>query len=133
VLGSGRLPRISAGYAVVADWLDVDELAARVDEAAAAVAEGRLAAARAAATAALALARGPLLVDEEGEVITSIKGGMYQNPWVGIKTSAMDRLVRISAEFGMTPASRTKIKVETPTEEDLMATYLFGKSALVKK
>lgn len=73
------------------------------------------------------------MVDEEGEVITSIKGGKYQNPWVGIKTSAMDRLVRISAEFGMTPASRTKIKVETPTEEDLMASYLFGKTARVRK
>lgn len=73
------------------------------------------------------------MVDEEGEVITSEKGGKYQNPWVGIKTSAMDRLVRISAEFGMTPASRTKIKVETPTEEDLMASFLFGKSARVGK
>ena len=72
-------------------------------------------------------------VDEEGEVITSIKGGKYLNPWVGIKTSAMDRLVRIAAEFGMTPASRTKIKVEGPNEEDLMASFLFGKRAIVKK
>ena len=57
------------------------------------------------------------MVDDEGEVVTSEKGGKYQNPWVGIKTSAMDRLVRISAEFGMTPASRTKIKVETPAKK----------------
>lgn len=73
------------------------------------------------------------MVDEEGEVVTSEKGGKYQNPWVGIKNTAMDRLVRIAAEFGMTPASRTRIKVETPTEEDLMATFLFGKNARVTK
>ena len=73
------------------------------------------------------------MVDDEGEVITSIKGGKYLNPWVGIKTSAMDRVVRIGAEFGLTPASRTRLKVETPSEEDLMASFLFGKSARVPK
>lgn len=82
------------------------------------------------------------MVDEEGEVITSkrlnkdgveVPGGKYLNPWVGIKTSAMDRVVRIAAEFGMTPASRTRIKVETPSEEDLMASFLFGKKARVTK
>lgn len=82
-------------------------------------------------------------VDEEGEVITSKKfdkegneigvGGKYLNPWVGIKQSAMDRVVRIAAEFGMTPASRTRIKVETPSEEDIMASFLFGKKARVTK
>lgn len=73
------------------------------------------------------------MVDEEGEVITSEKGGKYMNPWVGIKTSAMDRLVRIGAEFGLTPASRTKLKVDIPSEEDLMASFLFGKKARVTK
>lgn len=82
-------------------------------------------------------------VDEEGEVITTQKldkegnvigeGGKYLNPWVGIKQSAMDRVVRIGAEFGMTPASRTRIKVETPSEEDEMASFLFGKKARVTK
>lgn len=57
-------------------------------------------------------------VEEEGEVITSEKGGLYQNPWVSIKNSAMDRMVRISSEFGMTPSSRSRLKVETPTEDD---------------
>lgn len=65
-------------------------------------------------------------IDEEGEVITSDKGGLYQNPWVSIKNSAMDRMVRISAEFGMTPSSRTRLKVETPTEEDEMKKMLMS-------
>lgn len=65
-------------------------------------------------------------IDEEGEVITSDKGGLYQNPWVSIKNSAMDRMVRISTEFGMTPSSRSRLKVETPTEEDEMKKMLMS-------
>lgn len=63
---------------------------------------------------------------KEGEVIISDKGGMYQNPWVSIKNRSMDQLVKISAEFGMTPSSRARVKVETPTEEDEMTRFLFG-------
>jgi P27 family predicted phage terminase small subunit len=73
------------------------------------------------------------MVDEEGEVITSEKGGKYQNPWVGVKNTAMDRVLRISVEFGMTPSSRSRIKVEGPSEEDKMASFLFGKKTRVAK
>lgn len=57
-------------------------------------------------------------IKTEGEVITSDKGNLYQNPWVGIKTGAIDRMLRISAEFGMTPSSRTRLKVESESEDD---------------
>ncbi|MEA3020768.1 MAG: hypothetical protein QOI47_2292 [Actinomycetota bacterium] len=67
VLGTDRLPRTDAGYALLADWFDLDELAARVAEAADALGSGRLGAARAAAEAALALARGSVLPEEDGE------------------------------------------------------------------
>lgn len=67
VLGQDRLPRTDAGYALRADWLDLDELTARTEQAAGALKEGRLAAARTAAQAAIALARGDLLPEEEGE------------------------------------------------------------------
>lgn len=73
------------------------------------------------------------MVDEEGEVITSEKGGKYQNPWVGIRNTAMDRVLRIAVEFGMTPSSRSRIRVETPSEEDKMASFLFGKKTRVAK
>lgn len=69
VLGADRVPRTDGGYALVADWLDIDEVATLGEVAAAALAEGRIGAARAAADAALDLARGPLLADEEGEWI----------------------------------------------------------------
>lgn len=66
-------------------------------------------------------------LEQEGAVIISDKGGAYQNPWVSIKNSAMDRMVRISSEFGMTPSSRTRIKVEAPDEDDAMAKFLSGR------
>ena len=87
VLGADRLPRTDAGYALVADWLDLDELAARVGEAADALGDGRLGAARAAAEAALALARGPVLPEEDGE-------------WVEADRAAAEFLVATARRIG---------------------------------
>ena len=70
-------------------------------------------------------------VEKEGAVIISDKGGAYQNPWVGIKNSSMDRMVRISAEFGMTPSSRVRVKGDAANGEDEMAKMLFGKNVKV--
>jgi len=67
VIGAERLVRLDAGYALHMDWLDVDELRARVQEAAHALAANRIGAARAAADAAIALARGHVLPEEEGD------------------------------------------------------------------
>jgi len=69
VLGAERIRRLDAGYALVADWLDVDELAELAAAASGALADGRVGAARVAAGAALGLARGDLLPDEDGEWI----------------------------------------------------------------
>jgi DNA-binding SARP family transcriptional activator len=89
VLGQDRVVRTDAGYALVADWLDLDDLAARVDEASAALGDGRVAAARMAASAALALARGEVLPGDDGE-------------WVEADRSAAAALVgsarRVAAE-----------------------------------
>jgi P27 family predicted phage terminase small subunit len=72
-------------------------------------------------------------IEEEGAVIVSDKGGMYQNPWVAIKKRSMDQIVKYAAEFGMTPSSRSRLKVELPGEEDEMASLLFGTKAKVTK
>ena len=70
-------------------------------------------------------------LEKEGEVIVTEKGTMYQNPWVGIKNKAMEKILKISAEFGMTPSSRARVKVEAPTEADEMASLLFGSKVKV--
>lgn len=64
VLDSDRLPRVGGGYALKADWLDVDAQAAFLAEAQKRFRAGSLAPARTAIDAALALSRGPLLPDE---------------------------------------------------------------------
>ena len=64
VIGADRLRRTDAGWSLDVDWLDVEELEARVDEAAARMDAGSHAAALAAARAALTLVRGELLADE---------------------------------------------------------------------
>ncbi len=63
---------------------------------------------------------------KEGAVIVSDKGGLYQNPWMGIKKRSMDQMVKFSAEFGMTPSSRSRVKVDTPDDDDELAAMLFG-------
>lgn len=89
VLGPDRIARSDAGYALVADWLDVEELLGLAEVSAEALRNGRLGAARAAADAALALARGPLLPDEDG-------------PWVEVERAAVHaittRVQRLAVE-----------------------------------
>jgi DNA-binding SARP family transcriptional activator len=63
-VGADRLVRRDGGYALVADWWDLAELAVLGREAARRHDAGDLVGARTAAQAALALARGPLLADE---------------------------------------------------------------------
>jgi P27 family predicted phage terminase small subunit len=70
---------------------------------------------------------------EQGAVLISDKGGMYQNPWVSIKKRSMDQIMRFYVEFGMTPSSRSRVKVDMPTEEDEMANVLFGSTVKVNK
>lgn len=65
-------------------------------------------------------------LEKESEVMISDAGGMYQNPWVAIRNKAMEQILKFSAEYGMTPSSRTRIKVEAPNEEDEMKKMLMG-------
>jgi DNA-binding SARP family transcriptional activator len=63
-LGTERIVRSGAGYALHADWIDVVELEERVAEAEARMAAGSPTAARAAASAAAELVRGRLAAEE---------------------------------------------------------------------
>lgn len=55
------------------------------------------------------------LVEEEGMVAFSEKGGAYQHPAVGIKNKAAERMARFEARFGMTPSDRCGLKT-TPAK-----------------
>ena len=93
VLGADRLPRTDGGYAFIPDWLDLDELEARVREAREALSLGRFGAAFTAADAGLRLVRGMVLPEEEGD-------------WVEAPRAAAQILVTTAHRVGAESASR---------------------------
>lgn len=46
----------------------------------------------------------------------TLQGNVIQNPYVSIYNQALDKLLKLWAEFGMTPSSRTRINVSKPSE-----------------
>lgn len=57
-------------------------------------------------------------VKKTGLLVKSPNGYPVQNPYLSIANKAMERMVRILTEFGMTPASRSRIKMSLlPTGE----------------
>jgi P27 family predicted phage terminase small subunit len=65
-------------------------------------------------------------ITEEGEVIISEKGGLYQNPWVAIRNRSMEQIHKFYTEFGLTPSSRARVKVDTPSDEEELEKMLTG-------
>lgn len=56
-------------------------------------------------------------VQKFGAVIKSPKSGYpVQNPYIGISNTALDQMRKFLIEFGMTPASRSRLHVSDPGE-----------------
>lgn len=51
-------------------------------------------------------------VREEGHVSVTDKGNAIQNPLVGAKNKAAERMLKFAAQFGLTPSARTGIDVD---------------------
>lgn len=64
-------------------------------------------------------------VSEEGAVLVSDKGNSYLNPWQNVATTALKNMAKLAAEFGMTPASRTRVATVGEEEEKSLAEQLF--------
>lgn len=56
-------------------------------------------------------------VNRHGVLIETSNGNIVQNPAVGVMHTADKILRSVEAEFGMTPASRSRVKVETGSVE----------------
>ena len=48
-------------------------------------------------------------VADTGLVVTTEKGNVIQNPYLGIANKAAKQMLEILVEFGMTPSSRTRV------------------------
>lgn len=70
--------------------------------------------------------RAERIVREKGEVIKTTNGNIIQNPYLSIANRALSQMTKISAEFGMTPSSRTRIAAQPPEQESELEQRLFG-------
>lgn len=68
---------------------------------------------------------------EEGDIIVTEKGSAYKHPLVMIRDTAADQLRKFAVEFGLTPSSRSRIKVEKVDEVDELERALFGQDVRV--
>lgn len=64
-------------------------------------------------------------VNELGFVVKTGLGNLVQNPYLSVANRAMQDVVKIAAEFGLTPASRTRVKASGEKKKSL-AEELFG-------
>lgn len=71
------------------------------------------------------------MVRDKGEIIKTAAGNIIQNPYLSIANRALDQLNKLGTEFGMTPSSRSRVKVEAldPTHE--LEKMLFGQRVTV--
>ena len=118
VLGAERIARSDAGYALAADWIDVEELLGLANVSAEALAAGRLGAARAAADTALALVRGPLLPDEDGPWIETERARV-QAEVTYVQRLAVDAAVAAN-DHGAAAALAEQALVSDPYDEVLL-------------
>lgn len=63
-------------------------------------------------------------VQKYGHVVKSPSGYPIQNPYVGIANTALDQMRKFLIEFGMTPASRSRLSVETAPKQSKLAAFL---------
>ena len=62
-----------------------------------------------------------------GTMVKSPNGYPMQSPYVAVANKQVDIMVRIAAEFGMTPSSRSRIRVGDKPPEDPFEAFLQGR------
>jgi P27 family predicted phage terminase small subunit len=62
-----------------------------------------------------------------GTMVKSPNGYPMQSPYVAVANKQVEIMVRIASEFGMTPSSRTRIRVGEPSPADPFEAFLQGR------
>ncbi|MBI4911051.1 MAG: phage terminase small subunit P27 family [Acidobacteria bacterium] len=63
------------------------------------------------------LIRAQLKLNESGLLMKTPSGFLMQNPLIAIINSSVDTINRISREFGLTPASRSRLHTSEPQDD----------------
>lgn len=66
-------------------------------------------------------------IAEFGAVVATTKGGTKLSPYVTLASECSQRLIRLAAEFGMTPSSRSRVNTVPETKKDALAEFLSRK------
>jgi P27 family predicted phage terminase small subunit len=64
----------------------------------------------------------------ESPVITTVNGNIIQNPALSIRTNAWERLKKVCAEFGMSPAARTGLAILPKVKKEDNKSRFFTKN-----
>jgi P27 family predicted phage terminase small subunit len=64
-----------------------------------------------------------------GVMVKSPSGFPMQSPYLAVANKAMEQMRSLLSEFGMTPASRTRVQAVLPEEEDEFEAFLRGRAA----
>jgi P27 family predicted phage terminase small subunit len=67
------------------------------------------------------------ILSTEGEIIMSTKGNRVQNPHLWVANRALGQMHKFCTEFGLTPASRSRLKIDKPSEDEMDAFLARGK------
>lgn len=67
------------------------------------------------------------ILAEEGEILITDKGNSVQNPWLWVANRALEQMYKFLIEFGLSPASRCRLKITPPTEDEMEAYLNRGK------
>jgi P27 family predicted phage terminase small subunit len=66
-------------------------------------------------------------IERYGTMVKSPNGFPMQSPYVAVANKQVEIMVRIASEFGMTPSSRTRIRIGEQTPEDAFERFLHGR------
>ena len=56
-------------------------------------------------------------VRKNGDIVKTRAGNVIQNPWLAVANKAQEQMVKLAAEFGMTPSSRTRVSADPVNPE----------------
>jgi P27 family predicted phage terminase small subunit len=55
----------------------------------------------------------------EGEILTSDKNNLVQNPRLWVANRALEQMYKFMSEFGLSPSSRSRLKINPPVEDEM--------------
>jgi len=66
------------------------------------------------------------MVAEKGMLVLGVEKKPIQNPYLSVARQTLDQMIRLCAELGLTPSSRTRLQAAPVEKEADLASELFA-------